>query len=263
MSDPRRNIPPGSTIAVWFSCGAASAVAAKMTIEKYGNDCKIRIINNPIAEEHPDNKRFLKDIQKWIDVDIEESKNPKYPKASCVEIWDRGYMSGPYGSPCTKELKKNARQHWEKVNHHDYLVLGFTADEKKRAERFALTERDTLIPILVDYGITKQMCFNIIQNEGIQLPYIYTLGFPNANCIGCVKAASPTYWNLVREKFPQVFKHRAEQSRKIGCRLVKVKGERVFLDELDPNEKGRDLKDYGVECGIFCEEPDPEEECEV
>ena len=29
------------TIAVWFSCGAASAVAAKKTIEKYGKTHKV------------------------------------------------------------------------------------------------------------------------------------------------------------------------------------------------------------------------------
>jgi len=38
------------TIVVWFSCGAASAVAAKMTIDLYGADNTIRIVNNPIKE---------------------------------------------------------------------------------------------------------------------------------------------------------------------------------------------------------------------
>ena len=36
------------TIAVWFSCGAASAVAAKKTIEKYGSTHNIRLLNNPV-----------------------------------------------------------------------------------------------------------------------------------------------------------------------------------------------------------------------
>mgnify|MGYP001162980698 CR=1 FL=1 len=46
-------------ITVWFSCGAASAVAAKKTIEIYGAKNNIRIVNNPVKEEHPDNQRFL------------------------------------------------------------------------------------------------------------------------------------------------------------------------------------------------------------
>jgi hypothetical protein len=36
------------TIAVWFSNGAASAVAAKMTVEKYGRIHNIIIVNTPI-----------------------------------------------------------------------------------------------------------------------------------------------------------------------------------------------------------------------
>ena len=46
----------------------------------------------------------------------------------------------------------------------------------------------------------------------------------------------------------------AKQSRDIGARLVRVKGARIFLDELDPKTKGRPMKNMSFECGIFCEE---------
>ena len=112
-------------------------------------------------------------------------------------------------------------------------------------------ERENVIPILIDENLTKGNCFDILIAEKIKLPEIYKLGFPNANCIGCVKSQSPTYWNLVREKFPDVFADRAEQSRRIGARLVKRKGERIFLDELLPTDKGGKIKSW--ECGIFCD----------
>ena len=48
-------------IAVWFSCGAASAVALKLTVEKYGLD-NVYAVNNPVIEEHDDNLRFLDDV---------------------------------------------------------------------------------------------------------------------------------------------------------------------------------------------------------
>ena len=94
----------------------------------------------------------------------------------------------------------------------------------------------------------------ILQEAGIKLPEIYSLGYPNANCIGCVKATSPTYWNHVRKMHPDVFKQRAEQSKKYGVRLVRVKNERMFLDDLDPKATGRPMKTMQFECGIFCEE---------
>lgn len=54
------------TIVVWFSCGAASAVAAKLAVDLYGGGNNVMIVNNPIKEEHPDNLRFKRDVEKWL-----------------------------------------------------------------------------------------------------------------------------------------------------------------------------------------------------
>lgn len=78
----------GDVIAVWFSCGAASAVAAKRTIERYGNLCTVRVINNPVAEEDKDNRRFLSDVQDWLGYEIETCINPKFPTASAYDVWE-------------------------------------------------------------------------------------------------------------------------------------------------------------------------------
>lgn len=242
-------------IAVWFSCGAASAVAAKRTIELYSHRFQVRIVNNPVIEEDADNVRFLKDVETWLGQPIEFAVNSKVPSCSARDVWaNRRFMSGPLGAPCTLELKKIARQEWEKENKPDWHVLGFTAEERKRHERFIKSEQANVLPVLISLGITKAKCFEIIRDAGIELPRVYKMGYPNANCIGCVKATSPTYWNHVREKHPEVFKDRAEQSRDIGARLVRVRGKRIFLDELSPREKGRSMKNLDFECGIFCEE---------
>lgn len=239
-------------IVVWFSCGAASAVAAKKTIEKYGKYHKVIIVNNPIKEEHKDNRRFLKDIEKWIGQKIIIATASKYPNHSIIEVFeDRKYMSGIHGAPCTLELKKQARYEFELKYDIAFHVLGFTYEEKKRFDRFTKFERGNVIPILIDEKISKPMCFDIIIDNKIKLPLIYKLGFPNANCIGCVKSSSPTYWNLVRKHFPKVFEKMCKISRKIGCKLVKVKGKRIYLDELKVTDKGGKIKSW--ECGIFCD----------
>lgn len=253
-------IGAGDVIAVWFSCGAASAVAAKKTIEKYPQ-AKIRVINNPVAEEDIDNRRFLADVEQWLQLPIEIATNKDWPSCSAKDVWaKRKFMGGRVapgksGAPCTTELKKFARQQWENINRHDHIVLGFTLEERDRAARFKLTERSNFIPVLIDERITKQRCFDILQAAGIKLPRIYDMGYPNANCIGCIKATSPTYWNHVRAQHPEVFKDRAEQSRAIGRKLVRVKNERFFLDELAPDARGKPMKNLKApECGLFCEE---------
>jgi len=274
------------TIAVWFSCGAASAVAAKKTVEIYGKTHNILVVNNPVLEEHEDNRRFLKDVEKWIGIPIIEAINKNYPSTSIVDVFEkRQYISGVKGAPCTQQLKKEARYQFELENKIDWHVLGFTFDELDRHNRFVKYERENVIPILIDWSYTKNDCFKILNGAGIKLPEIYSLGYPNANCIGCVKSSSPAYWNLVRDTFPSTFKQRAEQSKRIGAKLVKVHCKylgwtekvdgmyrdkdtlevlstinknrkvnhsiRVYLDDLPDNLKNGKIKSY--ECGIFCD----------
>jgi hypothetical protein len=240
------------TIAVWFSCGAASAVAAKLTVDEFKSTHNVLVVNNPVAEEDKDNNRFLKDVSDWIGQKIITASNKNYPSNSAIDVWNkRRYMSGVKGAPCTVELKKEARYQFEKENKIDWHVLGFTAEEKDRHERFIKFERDNVIPTLLDSGTSKQGCFDIITKAGLTLPAAYKRGYPNANCIGCVKATSPTYWNHVRKNDPDVFAERAIQSRRLGARLVRYKGKRIFLDELPEDAIGAKMKSY--ECGIFCD----------
>ena len=248
------NIQDGDKIAVWFSCGAASAVAAKRTLDLYGGRCSVRVLNNPVAEEDEDNRRFLRDVQEWLGVEIEDVRNSDYPNASAVEVWNRrSAMSFPRGAPCTLELKKRARYEWEESNPVDWHVLGYVHGEKHRHDRLVATG-EPLLPVLLDRRVTKDQCYQIIQAAGIKLPRVYSLGYPNANCIGCVKATSPTYWSLVRDKHPEVFAERAEQSRRLGVRLVRVDNKRIFLDEMPEKATGQPLKNMDFECGLFCPE---------
>ncbi len=245
-------------IVVWFSCGAASAVAAYETIRKFGKTCNVRVVNNVVFEEHPDNWRFFGECEEWFGQKIEIAHNSKYPSMSARDVWaKRRYMSGTKGAPCTGELKKNARAEWERSNACDFMVFGFTADEQKRHDKFVLTERSNVLPVLIMAGLSKQDCLDRVAAHGLTLPTMYHLGFPNANCIGCVKATSATYWNHVRLHFPAVFADRAIQSRDLGCKLVRWNGERMYLDELPPHAMGRPLASLVMpECGIFCEETD-------
>lgn len=246
---------PGDTIVVWFSHGAASAIAWHETERLYGRFCDVVAVNNPVMEEHDDNWRFGQDVSNWIGKPLIEARSEKYPNASAKEVWGfRKAMSFRHGAPCTQHLKKDARYEFERTRQIEWHVLGFTADEEHRWKRFILTERPNVLPVLIKKGITKADCFDRLTAAGIKLPEVYLLGYPNANCIGCVKATSPTYWNHVRKVHPDVFKERAEQSRALGVKLARHKNVRVFLDELPPDAVGLPMKSMQVECGIFCEE---------
>jgi len=231
---------------VWFSCGAASACALKMVAELN----PVAMYCDCLSNEHEDNARFLADIEAWTGVSIEIIKSDDYSSVEDV-FKSRRYMSGIAGAPCTVELKKVPRFRVQRPD--DIHVFGFTCDEKKRIVDFNKGNFDlNLAWPLAQKDMTKQDCFDLLDTAGINLPKMYELGYKNNNCIGCVKATSPDYWNLVRRTHPKVFKKRCEQSREIGCKLTRYKGDRIYLDQLpaDSNEVVIEDLSCGPQCGV-------------
>lgn len=231
----------------WFSCGGASAVAAKLAVEKYPL-CDV-VYCDTLAAEHGDNARFFKNVQDWIGKRITIIKSAKYEDIDDVFERER-YMAGIAGARCTVEMKKVPRMAYQRPD--DIHVFGYTADEPKRIKDFRANNPELNLDwILADRFIRKTDCYRILSEAGIALPEMYALGFEHNNCLGCVKATSPVYWQRTAKHFPDVFERRARQSRDIGARLVRIDDKRVFLDEMDlaRNYKGGD---GDIECGPYC-----------
>jgi hypothetical protein len=237
---------------VWFSCGAASAVAAKFAVQMYGDGCEV-VYCDTMSTEHPDNARFFADVERWIGRKITVIRSDRYKDID--DVFERTrYMAGVKGARCTSELKKLPREAFQFAS--DIHVFGYTADEQKRADDFEKRNPSLFVEwILIDIPTTKEDCLRILSEVGIRLPEMYGLGFDHNNCLGCVKATSPTYWNMVRQHFPEVFKRRCEQSRAIGVKLVRIHNVRRYLDELPPDATG---PKEDIECGPVCQTPEQE-----
>jgi hypothetical protein len=238
---------------VWFSCGAASAALAKLAVDTYTNVDVVYC--DVLSDEHPDNRRFFTDVERWIGQRIRVISSEKY--ASINDVFaKRRYMAGIAGAPCTVEMKKVPRFAYQRPT--DIHLFGFTADEQQRIDRFDANNADLYVQhLLADRGVTKADCLDMVAEAGIAIPAMYTLGYKNNNCLGCVKATSALYWNMIRRDFPEVFDLRAHQSREYGARLTRVRGERVFLDELPadymPSEPLEDIS-CGPDCAVTNEE---------
>lgn len=219
----------------WFSCGAASAVAAKLAVEKYGSKCEV-VYCDTLASEHPDNRRFFADVERWLGRPIRVIRSDKYATIDDVFMRER-YMSGVAGAKCTVAMKKWPREEFQSDT--DTHLFGYTCEEWRRASRFEDNNPALAVEwILIDQGVTKVECLRRLKGAGIELPEMYALGFDHNNCLGCVKSQSPAYWNKTRALFPEVWARRVEQSRALNVRLAKVGGERVFLDEVPLDAEG-------------------------
>ena len=238
----------------WFSCGAASAVATKLALKQYSE--RVEIVYQDTGSEHPDNKRFLKDCERWFGREITVLKSKKYN--SIWEVFEKTrYLVGPMGARCTSELKRKLAEEyitWGPLQ--DVEVFGYTVEEEPRLKRFRSNNPERIIECpLIDKALNKTECLAILEREKIQIPKMYELGYKNNNCIGCVKGGAG-YWNKIRKDFPDVFARMAAVERELDIAINKryVDGERmkVFLDEL-PEEMGNFETEPSISCGLFCD----------
>jgi hypothetical protein len=235
-------------IVAWFSCGAASAIATKLTLAKLRPGDELTIARCYLPDEDAE------DCAAWFGQPIVTLRSTEY--ASAEDVWiKRRYMSGIQGAACTVAMKKAVRQDFEREWMPDVQVFGYTVEERGRVQRFKQHNPEVRIATpLIDAMLGKDECYAIIQRAGLVLPISYLQGFDNANCRGCVNAQSPSYWNRTRRVHPEVFARRAALSRELGVRLVMLTTgtrERIFLDELPPDDNTDDGQPMG-DCSILC-----------
>jgi 3'-phosphoadenosine 5'-phosphosulfate sulfotransferase (PAPS reductase)/FAD synthetase len=235
-----------------FSCGAASAVATKLALAKYGSSQDVVIHYSDTRSEHPDNERFLRECEAWFGRPIQRLTSERYHDV--WDVWTRRRMlvSGRTGfAPCTEELKRMTAEMAQRPG--DIIVMGYTLEEKDRLARVRKRNPgETIEAPLVEKRLTKSDCFGILARAGIALPAMYALGFKNNNCLGCPRGGMG-YWNNIRRHFPEVFDRMAKLEREIGMAIIPdgKSGNRIFLDELDPN-RGDQATEPEIECSIMC-----------
>lgn len=235
----------------WFSCGAASAVATKLAIAKYG---AVEIYYTDPGSEHPDNVRFRNECEAWFGQPVTVLRSEKY--ADTWAVWDsKQYLVDvKRGAPCTLELKRKIGR--AVLVGGETEIYGYTREEADRIAQWKAMnfERKIECP-LMDRDLGKEDCFGILARIGIELPAMYKLGFRNNNCIACVKARdSLDYWKRIRKHFPVEFGKMAANERKYEFALNRrtTNGERtpVFLDEIEAGDPTG--PDPQISCGLFC-----------
>lgn len=242
--------PEPSRVVVWFSCGVTSAVAAKLALVQYPTAEVVRI---RIGTEHKDADRFAEDVGRWLGKQI---TNLTPPDGDHLAVIRRvRFVKSPNGAPCSASLKHKVREAYQRGG--DLHVFGFDADEGDRVADFRENNPGLWFKApLIEAGLTKSDCKAVVERAGIQLHAMYRLGYSNANCVGCVKGGMG-YWNRIRTDFPGMFALMARTEREIGATILRhrsgpLKGERLYLDELDPTA-GRFDEDQPGECGPLCQ----------
>lgn len=233
-----------------FSCGDASAVATKLAFVKAAGREVVITYSDP-GSEHPDNKRFLADCERWFGQSVIVLPKGKY--ANTWAVWEgERFITSAAGAPCTGFLKRAPTYGFQQPG--DILVFGYTIEERGRADR--IREQNPEIEVwtpLIEAGLTKADCHGLVERAGIELPMMYRLGFHNNNCIGCCKGGMG-YWNKVRRVFPETFERMAALQRKLGPGSAlwrEGNGAPILLDDLAPSRGDHD-REPSIECSLLC-----------
>ena len=250
------SIDQSARLVCQFSCGAASAVATKLVLARYGSTADVQIINAFIKEEHPDNRRFLTDCERWFGRQITVLRDEKYG-ASVIEVFRRKqFIVSRRGAPCSTALKRTLLDSWKRPN--DVMILGFTSEEQDRFDDICERNPDrTILAPLIDEELSKSDCKAMIKRAGIELPLMYRLGYDNANCPACVKGGEG-YFRAIRADFPEWFENLAAVQESIGpganflrYRSGPKKNQRFSLRDLPQGKPRRNEK--VPDCSFSCE----------
>src|SRR4051812_44728658 len=113
-----------SRVVCRFSCGAASAVATKLALAKYGHD-RVEITYSDTGSEHSDNVRFRADCERWFGKSVQIFKSEKF--ADTWAVWKKErFITSKAGAPCTGALKREPHFPFERPT--DIMVFGYTFD---------------------------------------------------------------------------------------------------------------------------------------
>lgn len=215
-----------------------------MVVAAHGAENVISLFADTCMED-PDLYRFLDDIHAKFNVPITRIADGRNP----FEVSrDRKYMANSRKDVCSDMLKRKPMDRWVKKNFKpDECVcyIGIDASEEHRivavtARKLPYRYESPLVSagIWVDDVFKKKWC----EDHGIELPYLYKLGFPHNNCGGmCVKAGLGQF-KLLWDKLPERYMWFEEQQETIMKDNPKL---RPFLSKtIDKVKHYMSMKEY-------------------
>jgi hypothetical protein len=194
-----------------------------------------------VKNEDLDTYRFLVEGAEYLDIELIRDCDGR-------DIWDvfedRSYQGNNRVPICSLILKIQQRVNWLKENCEAGidLVIGFDWSEIHRVERAIEKEKfaNIIAPLVNDLRDKKDV-YEELKNPP-ELPELYEMGFPHANCGGACVQAGLGQWELLLRKRPERYAY--HEIRQEGL-MRKNKNIRPFLRQ---SKKGIDrylsLREY-------------------
>lgn len=257
-----------------ISGGVGSYFTLKRVIEKEGKEDVIAVFCDTLAEDG-DLYRFLDDIETKLNIKIVRLCVGKTP----FELaWEENFLYNSRIANCSKKLKSQPFRKWLKANYGPeecilYLGIDWTESHRKAAIERNYKPYTVKFPMCDAPYIDKPEMLEMLKRDGIEIPYMYRLGFSHNNCAGCCVKGGIGHWKRLLETDRRTFLQWENKENAIRRKLdrdvsiLKRKGKPYTLHELRMSVEGNgiqlsldELCDIGG-CGCFTEiEDDPLDE---
>lgn len=201
---------------VFFSGGASSWAAGKRVAEWYGPENVTLLFTDTLIEDE-DLYRFLEEAAADIGVPITKLADGRDPWKVFRDV---RMIGNSRIDPCSKILKRDLAWKWVAKNCHPDthdLHFGYDPFEVDRLEgtKRARPEWTIRAPLAESPMLFRGDIFKSLEDQGIAVPRLYTLGFAHNNCGGfCVKAGHGHFATLL-EQLPDRYRYHEEKEEEM------------------------------------------------
>lgn len=250
-----------------LSGGIGSYFTLKRVLENQPKEDVIPVFCDTLAEDG-DLYRFLDDIERKLNIEIVRLCEGKTP-FECA--WEENFLYNARIASCSKKLKSRPFRRWLKERYKPdecilYLGIDWTETHRIGAIQKNYEPYHVAFPMCEKPFIDKPEMIELLKQDGIEVPYLYRIGFSHNNCGGCCVKGGIGHWSHLLEvdkrKFLEWENKEREIRQKLGknVSILKRKGKPFTLKDLRKSVEGKgvqlsfeELCDIGG-CGCFVEE---------
>ncbi len=205
-----------------FSGGVGSWATAKRVAATSQNEPLTLLFADTLMEDE-DLYRFLGEAADNVGGQLVKVADGRTP----WEVFgDVRFLGNTRVDPCSKILKRQLLRRWlkkhcEPENTTVYLGIDWTEDHRyHRAKRYWKPWRVEAPMVAPPYRDKHQM-LDDLEQEGIDPPRLYAMGFPHNNCGGfCIKAGQGHFANLLK-MLPERFAYHERKEQELRQHLGK------------------------------------------
>jgi hypothetical protein len=207
---------------VFFSGGICSYIAAKRVMQQTHHDETVLLFCDTHAEDE-DLYRFLHDTVRHLKarlIMIDEGRTP------WQVFHDERLLGNSRVDPCSKILKRKLARQWVNENCNPeittlYLGLSWYERERIAKNRTAWKPWITAYPAAAPPLLDQCDMLKQIEDDGLDAPNLYRLGFEHNNCGGACVKGGHAQWRHLLAKLPERYAEHEEAEHQLRVYLKK------------------------------------------